>query len=116
MSEEQVPVEALRFLIKVDRTTLGAVQFAQFAHDLAHDVHVMAEGSADPATDDPAEALGEAIDGLDQAIGAAEMGFESGFDSYESMERSRDAAEASARAIEAALDALEAMGEYAPDG
>lgn len=115
MSQDTVPVEALRFLLKVDRMTLGAVQFAQHVHDLTNDVHMMIESSADPATDAAEEDLGEALGALDEAIGAVEVGFESEFDSYVSMERSQDAAAASAQALQACLDALEAMGEYDPD-
>lgn len=112
---DDIPVEALRFLLKVDRMTLGAVQFAQHVHDLTNDVHMMTESSADPATEDAEEELGKALAALDQAIGQVEVGFESEFDSYLSMERSRDTAEASAQALDACLEALEALGEYDPE-
>lgn len=104
-----IPREALRFLIKVDRLTLGAVQFAQFVHDLAGDLHLMAR--SDPGTGDAARELQEALGEVDRAMEAIEAELGTDFDSYAALERSREAALATARTLERVREALEAMGE-----
>ncbi len=107
--DAEIPPEALRFLIKVDRLTLGAVQFGQFVHDLAGDVHLMAR--SDPGAGEAARRLQEALGEVDRAMEAIESELGTDFDSYAALERSREAAEATALTLERVREALVAMGE-----